>query len=86
MTLSSDSSTSTPAPSPRTNPSRSASNGLDARWGSSLRFDRALQALNPATPMGEIAALGASGDRDVRRAPANHVKGDPEGVRAAGAG
>ena len=45
-----------PAPSPSTNPSRSASNGLEAFCGSSLRFHKALQELNPAMPIGQIAA------------------------------
>ena len=35
-----------------TKPSRSLSKGLDARWGSSLRVDRAFMELNPATDRG----------------------------------
>ena len=40
-----------PAPSPSTNPSRSASNGRDARSGSSLRCDSVRACTNPATVM-----------------------------------
>jgi len=45
-----------PAPSPMTNPSLSLSQGLDAFVGSSLRLDRARQAMNPPTPEGMTAA------------------------------
>ena len=45
-----------PAPSPRTKPSRSLSNGRLALGGSSLRIDRARQATNPPRPIGVIAA------------------------------
>ena len=44
------------APSPRTNPSRCASNGRLARAGSSLRVDIALIEQKPPTASGEIAA------------------------------
>ncbi len=40
-----------PAPSPITKPSRSLSNGRDARSGSSLRVDSACMASNAATLM-----------------------------------
>ena len=40
-----------PAPSPSTNPSRSTSNGRDARSGSSLRCDSVRACTNPATVM-----------------------------------
>ncbi len=46
----------TPAPSPITKPSRSASNGRLARRGSSLRVDSARIAAKPPTPIGVIAA------------------------------
>ena len=45
-----------PAPSARTNPSRSRSNGRLARVGSSFRVDRARIAANPPRPMWVIAA------------------------------
>src|SRR5690606_5470096 len=45
-----------PAPSPMTNPSRSASKGLDALSGSWLRVDRARMAQNPAKASGTKAA------------------------------
>ena len=44
-----------PAPSPITKPSRSASNGREARFGSSLRVERARIEANPATDIGVIA-------------------------------
>ena len=43
-----------PAPSPKTNPSLSLSNGLDAQVGSS-DVESAVSAVNPARPVGEIA-------------------------------
>src|SRR5205085_3671330 len=46
----------TPAPSLITKPSRSRSNGLDARSGSSLRVLSAFIAENPARPIGTIDA------------------------------
>ncbi|KAA6420822.1 MAG: hypothetical protein FRX49_09211 [Trebouxia sp. A1-2] len=45
-----------PAPSPMTKPSLSLSQGLDAFVGSSLRLDKARQAMKPPTPEGMIAA------------------------------
>src|SRR5512135_671015 len=45
-----------PAPSARTNPSRSRSKGRLARWGSSLRVERARIEANPPRPMWVIAA------------------------------
>ena len=45
-----------PAPSPMTKPSLCRSQGRDARVGSSLRLDRALQEMKPATPEGMMAA------------------------------
>lgn len=45
-----------PAPSPMTKPSLSLSQGLDAFVGSSLRLERARQAINPPTPEGMTAA------------------------------
>ena len=45
-----------PAPSARTNPSRSRSNGRLARGGSSLRVERARIAANPPRPIRVIAA------------------------------
>src|SRR3954463_5957788 len=45
-----------PAPSARTNPSRSRSNGRLARVGSSLRVDRARIEANPPRPMWVISA------------------------------
>ena len=54
--ISSASRIKTPAPSARTNPSRSRSNGRLARVGSSLRVDRALIEANPPRPMWVIAA------------------------------
>ena len=41
-----------PEPSPSTNPSRSRSNGREARVGSSLRVLRAVSKLKPVTPNG----------------------------------
>ena len=45
-----------PAPSARTNPSRSRSNGRLARVGSSLRVESARIEANPPSPMCVIAA------------------------------
>ena len=45
-----------PAPSPITKPSRWASKGREARWGSSLRVESARMEQNPAVPRGVIAA------------------------------
>ena len=45
-----------PAPSPTTNPSRSASNGRDALRGSSLRVESARIAANPPIPIGVMEA------------------------------
>ena len=45
-----------PAPSPITKPSLFLSQGRDALVGSSLRLDRALQAMKPPTPDGMMAA------------------------------
>ncbi len=45
-----------PAPSPITNPSRSRSNGREARRGSSFRVESALAAQNPARPSGVTEA------------------------------
>ena len=56
MALSMVSSTRTAAPSPSTKPSLCASKGLEALSGSSLRVERALHELNPATPIGQMAA------------------------------
>ena len=53
---SSDSSTTIPAPSPSTKPSRPLSNGREARSGSSLRSDRARMAANAAMFSSMIAA------------------------------
>src|SRR6185436_12809431 len=50
------SSTTMPAPSPSTKPSRSLSNGRLACAGSSLRVDSAFIAANPPMPSGVIAA------------------------------
>ena len=52
----SDSTTTTPPPSPRTNPSRVASNGRDAVSGESLRLDRAPMFGSAATPIGQTGA------------------------------
>src|SRR5512146_100840 len=52
----SDSTIATPAPSPRTNPSRVASNGREAVSGESLRFERAVMFDRAATPMVLIGA------------------------------
>ncbi len=53
---SADSSTTMPAPSPSTNPSRPLSNGRDARSGSSLRVDSARIAAKAAMFSWMIAA------------------------------
>ena len=53
---SADSMTTTPAPSPRTKPSRVASNGREAVSGESLRFDSAVMFESAATPIGRIGA------------------------------
>ena len=45
-----------PAPSPMTKPSRSRSNGREARCGSSLRVESARMAQKPPTPSGVMAA------------------------------
>ena len=50
------SSTSTPAPSPMTKPSRPASNGREACLGSSLRVLSAFMAAKPAMAVGCTAA------------------------------
>ena len=51
-----DSRTTTPAPSPRTKPSRSAARGREAPAGSSLRVDSARMAAKAATVIGCSAA------------------------------
>ena len=48
--------TSTAAPSPKTKPSRSVSQGRDAAAGSSLRLDRARIAANAASGSGWMQA------------------------------
>jgi len=48
--------TSTPAPSPITNPSRPRSNGREAAAGSSLRVESARIAAKPATSGSEMTA------------------------------
>ena len=53
---SADSTTTTPAPSPSTKPSRVASNGRDAVSGESLRFDRAPMLASAATPIDHTGA------------------------------
>src|SRR6266850_3987305 len=53
---SSDSSTTMPAPSPHTKPSRPASNGREAFSGSSLRVDMAFIEQKPAMVMGTMMA------------------------------
>ncbi len=45
-----------PAPSPTTKPSRSRSQGREARCGSSLRVESARMAANPPIPMGVMQA------------------------------
>ncbi len=50
------STTQTPAPSPKTNPSRVASNGRDAVSGESFRFESAVMFESAATPIGTIGA------------------------------
>ena len=62
-----------PAPSPTTNPSRSASNGRLARSGSSLRVESAFIAANPPTPMGVMAASDAAADHHFRVAALDDV-------------
>ena len=52
----SDSSTTIPAPSPSTKPSRPLSNGREARSGSSLRSDSARMAANAPMFSSMIAA------------------------------
>ena len=56
LAASSSSRIKTPAPSPRTNPSLSLSQGRLASSGESFLVDNALAALNPAIPRGDIAA------------------------------
>jgi len=46
----------TPAPSPKTKPSRSLSHGREAAAGSSLRVDNARMAAKPPRPKGEMVA------------------------------
>ena len=65
-----------PAPSPDTNPSRSASNGREARAGSSFRVDIAFIAQNPPMVSGTMMASAPAGDHHVGVAPLD----DPEGV------
>ena len=67
-----------PAPSPSTNPSRSASNGRDARSGSSLRCESVRACTNPATVMPVMQAsappaitTSASPARSIRTAQAS---------------
>ncbi|MFS7927122.1 hypothetical protein Hanom_Chr04g00305201 [Helianthus anomalus] len=48
--------TKTPEPSPITKPSRSWSQGREALCGSSFRWESALQAMNPPTPVALTAA------------------------------
>jgi hypothetical protein len=67
-----------PAPSPSTKPSRSTSNGREARSGSSFRFDKVRAWANPAIVSGVIAAsappastTSASPDRISRTAIAS---------------
>ena len=56
LACSSSSSTSTAAPSPITKPSRSRSNGRDARFGSALRVLMAFIAAKPPMPSGTTVA------------------------------
>ena len=69
---SSRSSTMIPEPSPSTKPSRSTSNGREARSGSSLRVLMARIWENPAIGMLGDARLRAAGDDDVRLARLDH--------------
>lgn len=57
--------TSTPAPSPITKPSLSASKGLLAEDGSSFRKDKAFALANPATPSGVILASAPPTDHGI---------------------
>src|SRR5581483_2942063 len=52
----SDSSTTMPPPSPHTKPSRAASNGREAFWGSSFRVDMAFIEQKPAMVSGTMMA------------------------------
>lgn len=70
-----DSTTKTTAPSPKTKPSRSASNGRPARSGASLRVESAPMVLSPVNITGVMAesvppatTTSASPARTVRRA------------------
>src|SRR6266568_3531018 len=82
-----------PAPSLITNPSRSASNGREARSGSSLRVDRARMAEKPPTHSGAItpshppaimtsASLRAVADRNLTRGHVHDESDDEEGRHA----
>ena len=55
MACSWDSSTTTPAPSPSTNPSRPLSQGRLAPSGSSLRVESARAEAKPPSPIGDVA-------------------------------
>src|SRR5207247_780509 len=87
MAWSSDSSTSTAAPSAITKPSRSRSKGRQARAGSSLRVDMARITSNAPKMRGDCpraaaVGVGARGSREpeldgdvARRRPAEHRQG-----------
>ena len=71
---------STPAPSPRTNPSRVASNGREAVSGESLRFESAVMLDSAATPIGTTGAseppVSTTSHSPVGDQPERVVEGD----------
>ena len=84
----------TPAASPITSPSRAASNGREARVGSSLRRERARIASKPAMPTrvigaslppANIASARPEPDR-VERVADRHVRGGARGALGSSAG
>ena len=75
-----------PAPSPITNPSRWASNGREARCGSSFRVDKARRAQNPASPNGRDRRLSPSRQHAVGVAAGDHPIGISDGMGARRAG
>ena len=83
---SSDSSTSTAAPSPRTKPSRPLSQGREARCGSSLRLDSACIWPKAAIGSGWMAASVPPDDHDVGAAEPDQVDAERDRLVARRAG
>ena len=81
-----DSTTMTPAPSPKRKPSRVRSNGREACSGSSLRFDSAPMLASAAKAIGEERRLRAAREDDVALAALDQPQRVLEGDHARRAG